>query len=726
MASEIKFESIFAGTQASKQLEQMKNGSVVFEFYNGMAPIACDLDYLYATTSFNLLYRVKNLAAGRDDKTGIVSVDVEQPLAELARASADYRFIDVVRELAFKYGLKHEYYKNKYGKWVDVSAIRPYFGLLKKTNNIFSTWYTGIIDDNRKETSIYTKVCENAWLDFHIENDPYRRLCEVKDLNVLPEVDYIVKDRYSNSGFMHHILRADGTYHEDEIEKVKFIHIENDNVDQPNKSDAIRFSYSLVSYANGAFDIPAGDYRNNNHQLFEDLKVTFTNPDGTPYTDTKNMLISCNGVFVDYVVGESDNTIYIPNVVKYAQYQHKTIKSEFLTSQYRHYETDGHGNKIICYDIPENGYGTNFAFDIKITKWKGVKISHFTPPTSSGYFLKCEQNEPTHRFWLRDKLTFAYPVSKSNTILLCGNTIVDKKDWSVDEYGDIHLDSVSDEWDIVYARNYANVRAYLKQVIDHDMDGPKLSDYMTEIMTPDSIDEAYAKYEQDMENWMATSGGDMFHHAMSPFNVTEAQFINRIYTIVRFTPEDDSDYKIEVSEDTSEIELNRPLRNTFRNKNWSSEDLVIANGLTYEFVNLFEDVFTAPMTWYRTTDVGIFDDAHVYKLKVIKHFNEHDRFRKLNYSELTYGPVDYRDYYRRSTTGAKLYYKLGKLTEFASKYILVDAAGIAAGMQPDTIYYTIDPDDNEKYIKVPDTVTEFAENKQYFVRRFTEDYYILK
>ena len=132
------------------------------------------------------------------------------------------------------------------------------------------------------------------------------------------------------------------------------------------------------------------------------------------------------------------------------------------------------------------------------------------------------------------------------------------------------------------------------------------------------------------------------------------------------------------------------------------------------------------MTWYRTTDVGIFDDAYVYKLKVIKHFNEHDRFRKLNYWELTYGPVDYRDYYRRSTTGAKLYYKLGKLTEFASRYILVDAAGIAAGMQPDMIYYTIDPDDNENYIRVPDTVTEFAPNKQYFVRRFTEDYYILK
>lgn len=727
MANEIKFESVFAGTQASKTLDQMHNGSVVFEFYNNVAPIACDLDYLYAQSDQALVYDVENAEAGIDRSYNTPVVYVEpnfDVVNHKNRAIVKYCFLDVIKNLSFKYGLKHEYYKNKYGRWIDMGAIRPYFGLNSTSENIFQTFYNGIIDDNYKETSIYYKVCDNQWFEFatESENDPYRRLCEIKDLNVIPEVDYIVKDYSSNCGFKYHITRGDGTYIEDYCEKIPFICIENDSVELANKTDAVRFSYKLVSMNNQS-NIPIGNYENNNHHLFEDLILTFTNPDGTPYTDLVNLFITCNGLFVDYrLVDDNTNQIYIPNVVKFANYQHKSIKSTYNVDTYTTIRKTDYGKRIIDIDIPEEGYGTNYSFDIKIIKWKGVKVSHFESPNTTGRILKYEKTDPNHSYWLENSLKFSKPVIKDKTILLCGNTIIDKRCWTVDEYGNIQLLTVADEFDILYSEVHAELKQYLTELVGHSLNGPKLEDYVTAAQTPEEIEAAYERYYQDVEKWMLSTGSDNYHYSVSPFNVVVSQFIDRKYNIIRFDSENESDdYVIKVSENTDDIILNKPLRNSFINKNWSSEDIVVFNGLAYEFVNLYENVFTAPLTWYRPSNIGTLEGAYAFKLEVSKHYNEHDKFRKMTFEELLAGPSEYRDYYVRNDNN--MYMKLTNVTEFEHIYNLVSEDEMSQPMDPRKTYFT---KNGNEYQIVPKTTEVFDPNVKYYTCKFTKEYYIKK
>ena len=63
----IAFESVVSTSKLPKRLKQFYNKTVVFEFYGGMDPIACDLDYLYSETKQSLLYTAKNLDKGDNE-----------------------------------------------------------------------------------------------------------------------------------------------------------------------------------------------------------------------------------------------------------------------------------------------------------------------------------------------------------------------------------------------------------------------------------------------------------------------------------------------------------------------------------------------------------------------------------------------------------------------------------------------------------------------------------
>lgn len=741
---DIQFEHIVSAAPV-KRFDEMKNGSVVFVFGCDMRPIACDIDYLYAESEQNPTYEVKNADFGIIDNMPtvvpngnyIIDFDDEQNTyftEATNRKRIYYKFLDVVKNLAFKYGLKKEYYKNKYGKWIDVSLIRPYFNLANPSGNIYESVYTGQINDNIKQESLYVKVCDSVHFEFSGANS-LSSLSEVADLNDIPAVDYIVKENdvygrneitgesivtYNNSGLLYHIGKGDGSFEYNRTKHHVFVPIEEETVESIDP-EAIRFRYQLVN-KNSAINA-AGTYIDNNHHMTDDLLLSFFNPDGSPFTELTNLFINLNGLVVDYEAGPNPNQIYLIDVVKYAAYQKLTIKNGYNIDNFVKYTTTENGVKVLDLDLPEDAVGLNYHFDIQVHKWDDTKISHFINPNSVAKLLKTKKEEPTKSFLLDVKLSFGTPVDKDKCILICGNTIVDKDSWKVTKEGDIYLTTVSSEFDILYAEMYRRMRVYLASMLDHTIENaPKLSDYLKEhYSSVEDIDKAYQEYLTALEEWSEISGGDKFHYTKSAFDIVTNQFKNRQYAIIKFDNIEPHDYTIQVLENKHDLYLNKPMRNKFYNENWTPDDLIIMNGMVHRFVNDYENVFSSPMTWYRTDINGIYDDVNAYKLEVVKHYNENDRFKRLSYGQLMNGVKNNVQYYYK--TSENTYARYDTLSHFEFVYKELTDAEILLGFDTSMVYYI---NEGNTYTPVPSSQRFFEPGIKYYKKVFSNKYYILK
>jgi hypothetical protein len=343
--------------------------------------------------------------------------------------------------------------------------------------------------------------------------------------------------------------------------------------------------------------------------------------------------------------------------------------------------------------------------------------------------LKTKATEPSKSYWLEVGLDFTEPVNKDKTILLCGNTIVDKDSWTVDEYGKIILNTVSVEFDILYANLYDKMQEYLVQIYGHNsITAPKLKDYISAAYANDSIpieealEQAYTKYNNDLNAWMESSNSDTFHHSISPFEIIVNQFRSRVYSIIKFDTINEMDYSISVTENTKELKLNTPHRNQFRNLNWTPDDIVVMNGVVHQFVNMYDNVFEAPTKWYRLDNEGVFDDVNAYKLDVVKHYAVHDKFKRLSYGELLSGVKEGVTYYIREKSNDKIYLQCEELTEFANHWKVVSETEKNKGVDPLQVYYVKDA--NNVYNKV--SIRIFEDDVIYYTKEFEEVYYILK
>lgn len=722
MSEFIQYESVVTPVKNPLDIKTMYNRSVVFEFYGGIAPIACDLAYLYADDETHV-----NLAE-------VLNLDKEGPLSGFGNNNGlntvilqkKYRFLDVIRFLIFKYGLKHEYYKNVFGQWIDVLAIRPYFGVKKYSDVIFSSWYTGNIDDRYYETSVYVKLCDDAHFNGGLTDGIMAQIM-MDDLNKIPACKYIVKMPTSgdSDGKVCYIPKADGQYKLEKVCKYNFREINETN--DVVSDDIIHFKYDLCDHNTG--NIAVGNFKNNDHHKFDDLVLTFTDKDGNPFTDLDNLLISINGMIVDYERSSNyQHKIYINNVVRYADYQIKGLKEGYSLDNYSKMTEDNHGNKIINYEVPTEDLGYVWTFDIKINKWEGVSVSHFEEPLTNKSLLKSEPTEVNKSFWLTTGMTFSSEIDKEKCILICGNEIVSKDSWEVDEKDNhtVNLKGVSAEFDIIYSEMYRRIKLYTAMMINHTInDAPKITDFLKDhYESMEDVETAIQMYESAVEEYIENGGEYNYHYSRSALAVVKQQFVDRQYAIVKFDTTDNVKYDIEVCENHDELQFNTPYRDRMRNLNWSMDDIVVINGIVQKFVNEYADVFKPVAKWYLTDISNTLDDVNGYKLEVCKHYKSANRYLKLNYTQLSRGPISGNTYYTYDKENDQ-YIPTGDIYDFDKSFVKLTSVDRENGMERDVLYYTYDSIIDD-YVKVPSTVTEFNEITTYYKLVFNKEYYLLK
>ena len=721
MAEFITNESVVTPVKNPLDITTMYNRSVVFEFNGGIAPIACDLEFLYADdetqTQIALIHNYDMENGGPltsfGDTNGLNTVIFKKK----------YRFLEVIKYLEFKYGIKHEYYKNKYGVWVDMLAVKPYFANKYNNDIIFSNWITGRIDNDNLETSIYAKLCDDAHFNGSV-TDGIMEAIIVKNINKIPAVKYIIKDagEFNSDGKVAYIGKGDGQYSLEKVKKYTFREI--NEVRDILSDEIIKFKYELADHNTGT--IGSGNYKNNNHHKFDDLLLTFTDSEGNPFTDLDNLLITVNGMIVDYQRNRySDNKIYINNVTKYADYQIKSLKEGHSLDNYSNFTEDREGNRIINYDVPVEQLGYVWTFDISIYKWDGVSISHFEEPLTNKSILKSEPTEDKKSFWLTTGLVFSSELTKENCILVCGNEIVSKDSWSIDEKDKhvINLQGISAEFDIIYAEMYRRIKLYTAMMIDHTINNaPKITDFLKEhYESIEDVDNAIKLYEKAVEDYVNAGGEYNYHYARSAINVVKQQFIDRQYAVIRFNTSNPVKYSIEVGENHDDLKFNVPYRDRMRNLNWDIDDIVIINGIHHKFVNEYSDVFKPVARWYLPDISNTLDDVNGYKLEVYKRYNSSNRYIKLNYTQLSRGPHPTGEYFTYDSRTDQ-YMPIGN-DEFERTYIRLSDEERSEGRKRDILYYVKDMFTGE-YILVPDTINEFDETKVYYRLGFARDYYL--
>ena len=723
---DIENESIISTSQASKKVDQFYNRTVVFVFGNGVQAVAATLDYLYATSDQYPIYKIENYEAGIDRRYNQLIYHVrpsyEDSVEPKNKGHNQFKFLNTIREMIFKYGLQHEYYKNRYGKWIDLGTIRPQFAVKNYSDSIFGSFFTGTINDDILESSIYSKICDNPIFDCSYNENYFVKMCQVDDINKIPAAKYFVKDNYNKNAYIYNIERGDGTYTFEECPRTTFTHIEKDALDSVHPTNSPRFAYQLANSDTGL--IAYGSYNDNTSHKCDDLLLTLTNTDGTPYVDIHNLFIILNGLIVEYMPGPKPNQIYLKDVVKYASIQPKTLISGVNIDNYISIETNEFDKKIIRYDIDRERIGFNYEFDIKIYKWDNISISSFIEPLSTGKILKTVPEEINKSFWLVNRLYFSQRVDKNKCILMCGNTIVDKDSWEVLPDGSVALTTVGMEFDILYAEIFPKVREYLANQISHELKiAPKVEDFLDKYgeKTAENIDRAYAEYKIAIDNWKATSGSDNYHFPRSTFDIVVEQFRNRHYAIVRIDNDEDRSYDVEFVENHEEIKINKPTKNYFINENWTIDDIVVMNGLVHSFVNKCENVFFAPETWYRHGYTDVFNNVSAYKLQIVRRNKINNAFRKLNYTELINGPKENVVYYRYDEN--KKAYLIDTVTEFEKEYIIVTDEEKAKGYNKNIIYFV---KDGLEFVRVSNSMTDFEIDKEYYTCNFTKDYYIKK
>ena len=716
---ELQFESVVATTELNYELEEFYPQTVVFVFENGIKPIACTIDYLFANTNHTTHFQYHNIEKD-------INGDIATNGLDLGRVDKNYKFLDTIKYLQFKYGLKHEYYKNRNGKWIDMSAVRPNFAVTRESNNIFSSIIgSTLIRDDILETSIYTVVCDNTGFN---SNTHGWNIFKVLDKNVIPQVDtYIVKDSDSRSGTVYRVGRGDGGYKQDKVKKFVLqdrSQIYNDNIHDPNDYGYFKYEYADATTGTKG----SGNYSSNDFHKYEDLILTFTKSDGvTPYTDLKDLLITCNGVFVDYSKHPTRNDcIYLKNVVKYGISQETGLKEGFNPDGFITKIERPNGTNILDFDAAYQNIGISQLFNIKIHKWEDVKVSRFKTPLSVGGINKNMPTEPDRSFWLTNRLTFSENIDKNKTILFRGTEIVPKSDWEVDKLQKniINLTTISAEFDIIYSEIYKVLQDHLVQIMEHNhIQSPKLEDYMDDDYTSiEDVEDSMRRYTEAMKEFVEGGGEYKVHFAKSALSIVANQFKDFQYAIVTFDSIDNINYEISVIENSKDIEFDRPYVDKVRIKNWSPDDILILNGLNHRLINEYEDVFTIAPTWYLKEIKGVFNGSEGYKLEVIRRNKANNRYIKLNKNEIVAKPIGGVVYYTYDPK-KDVYHKLGEIDEFDVNYQRLSSLEIEQGMEPHVIYFM--KDSLGEMVKVPPTITEFVSGTEYYICLYDKDYFVL-
>lgn len=720
MSEFIQNESVVTPVKHPLDIKTMYNRSVVFEFYGDIDPIACDLEFLYADdeTQINVAEIIN------PNKLGPLSGFGETNNLDTVILRKKYRFLDIIRYLSFKYGIKHEYYKNVFGQWIDVLAIRPYFGVKRYSDIIFSNWFAGNINDEFIDTSIYSKLCDDPHFNGGLTDGIMSQIM-IKDLNKIPACKYIVKvPKEGNSdGRVSYISKADGTYSLDKIKSVVFREI-NENRDVIN-DNIVYFKYELVDHFTG--NIAVGNFVNNDHHKYDDLILTFTDKDGNPYTSLDNMLISLNGMFVDYErVQNFQNKIYINNVVKYANYQVKSLKEGFSLDNYSRFSEDNHGNRILNYDVPTENLGYTWTFDIKIHKWENVNISHFIEPISNVSILKSEPTEYNKSFWLTTGMIFSSEIDKTKCLLICGNEIVSKDSWDVDVNNKhkVILKGLAAEFDIIYAEVYRRIKMYTAMMLDHTInEAPKITDFLKDhYESMSDVENAINMYEAAVNEYINDGGEYNYHYIRSALNVVKQQFVDRQYAIIKFSTAEELQFDVEVCENHKDLSFNMPYRDKMRNIDWDIDDILIINGIQHVFLNEYDNVFKPVETWYLTDTSNVLDDVNGYKLEICKYYKSTNEYMKLNYTQLSRGPIEGREYYTYKKDIDK-FISTGPIEDFDKTYYRIPDNELEGEMERDVLYFTKVAGE---YVKVPSTVTEFEPNTIYYKLIFNKVYYVKK
>ena len=460
--------------------------TVVFVFDKGIAPIAMTLDTLLSRKKRTRTVDIFNFEYSEDpyEKESQILIGADKEVI-----SSMETYLDMVKYLSFKYGLKHEYYKNLHGIWINMGMVRPQMGVVN--HGIFTSLVGNIDpDDYVLGNTIYEKVCDS--LLFNQDNPVWNKF-KVQDIFDVPETVY-----YDSDNIEHYIKRGDGQYNLESI-PCKIFEESNRCVKNNVHNNFGKFTYRLGNYETNVF--ATGNYSDNNHHMFDDLVLTFVNSDNTPCLDLDNMFIICNGLIVDYKRSEfSENQIFIPNIIKYATYQQTSMKEGKNPDAYLSKTINDAGISIWNFNIPYESRGYSYFFDIKIYKWENVIVSHHIAPLSVGNLLKSEPSEPSKSIWLTTRLNFSNAIDKNKTILICNNQIVSKTDWDVDpsKSNSIILKNVSIEFDILYAELYAKLKKYLEIIIGHRVETlPKI----TEFIKPDKTytDEEFAELMKEYQ-----------------------------------------------------------------------------------------------------------------------------------------------------------------------------------------------------------------------------------
>ena len=712
-ANSIENEFVVTTSLFPNKLDQFYNQTVVFEFYKEIGPIACDLDYLYTLTKQKLLYGARNLDKGDNE------VFATDRLSTM-KGEGMYRFIDVIRSLDLKYGIKHEYYKNAYGVWIDMNAIKPHFATVKPSANIFRTLTTSDVNNDYKESSVYVKIGDNAVFRPDVSNN-WKNMCCLSDLSTIPASIYYVKDGSDNSARIFDVDKGDGTYDNKILDPQTFVNGNDTGVDLVHE-DSVRFTYELADHTKGI--IGSGDYSENDHHKLEDLLLTFTDVDGEPYTDTSNMLVFLNGMVVNYEPGPNPNQVYLNNVVRYADYQLTGLKTGYSGENSIVRSEDNLGKSVITFDIPMDKRGYDYVFDIRIYKWKGVKISKFEEPLDHTSLLKSEPTEEYRSVWLTDGLNFSSEIDKDHCLLICGNEIMSKDSWEVDPKDKNHviLKHISAEFDIIYSEMYRRLRMYLAQSVEHNLENaPKITDFLTEnITTFDQVQNAMEAFELAMSEFIDNGGEYNYHYTQSALMITANQFLNRQYAIVKISSNDNTAFDYVFNENHHDLRFNCPTRNKFVNENYKVDDIIIINGIKHIFVHEYADVFVPVPKWYLMNVNGVFDDVNGYKLEIKKHRESSNKYMKLNKTQLSYGMDPDQTYYTYDSENDN-YLPVGTVDKFEIVYQQLTDIDLNSGVDKSETYFTYN---GEEFIRVPTNFTSFDKNEVYYKLIVKKDYFV--
>ena len=190
--------------------------TVVFVFDKGISPIAMSLDTLLSRNKRTRTVDIFNFEYSLDpnEKESQILIGADKEVI-----SSMETYLDMVKYLSFKYGLKHEYYKNLHGIWINMGMVRPQMGV---TNHGIFTALVGNIDpdDYILGNTTYEKVCDSLLFN---QNNPVWNKFKVQDIFDVPETVY-----YDSDNIEHHIKRGDGQYNLESVPCLINSHIVNE------------------------------------------------------------------------------------------------------------------------------------------------------------------------------------------------------------------------------------------------------------------------------------------------------------------------------------------------------------------------------------------------------------------------------------------------------------------------------------------------------------------